>query len=87
MLIDIPVIQDLAITASMGVAVLIFTSLLLMPVALSFVGSGARRRRRALRIDTRPPPARASAALCCWTAAPSASGPFGGGVGPQPAWG
>lgn len=43
MLIDIPVIQDLAITASIGVAVLIFTSLLLMPVALSYVGWAARR--------------------------------------------
>jgi predicted RND superfamily exporter protein len=40
MLIDIPVIQDLAITASIGVAVLIFTSLLLMPVALSYIGVG-----------------------------------------------
>ena len=38
MLIDIPVIQDLAITASIGVAMLIFTTLLLMPVAMSFVG-------------------------------------------------
>lgn len=43
MLIDIPVIQDLAITASIGVAVLIFTSLLLMPVALSMWGWAARR--------------------------------------------
>jgi predicted RND superfamily exporter protein len=53
MLIDIPVIQDLAITASIGVAVLIFTSLLLMPVALSFVGVGAKAAERALKIDTR----------------------------------
>ena len=53
MLIDIPVIQDLAITASIGVAVLIFTSLLLMPVALSFVGVGRKAAERALRIDNR----------------------------------
>ena len=53
MLIDIPVIQDLAITASIGVAVLIFTSLLLMPVALSFVGVGSKAADRALQIDTR----------------------------------
>ncbi|MFM4995731.1 efflux RND transporter permease subunit [Aeromonas sanarellii] len=53
MLIDIPVIQDLAITASIGVAVLIFTSLLLMPVALSFVGVGRKAAERALRIDTK----------------------------------
>jgi len=53
MLIDIPVIRDLAITASIGVAVLIFTSLLLMPVALSYVGVGAKAAARALKIDTR----------------------------------
>ncbi|PMQ10046.1 Membrane protein YdfJ [Pseudomonas sp. AD21] len=53
MLIDIPVIKDLAITASIGVAVLIFTSLLLMPVALSYVGVGAKAAERALQIDTR----------------------------------
>jgi predicted RND superfamily exporter protein len=53
MLIDIPVIQDLAITASIGVAVLIFTSLLLMPVALSYIGVGRKAAERALKIDTR----------------------------------
>ena len=53
MLIDIPVIRDLAITASIGVAVLIFTSLLLMPVALSYVGVGTKAAERALKIDTR----------------------------------
>ncbi|WP_137972769.1 RND family transporter [Pseudomonas sp. F(2018)] len=51
MLIDIPVIQDLAIAASIGVAVLVFTSLLLMPVALSYVGVGKKAAERALRID------------------------------------
>jgi predicted RND superfamily exporter protein len=51
MLIDIPVIQDLAITASIGVAVLIFTSLLLMPVALSYIGVGRKAAERALKID------------------------------------
>ena len=53
MLIDIPVIQDLAITASIGVAVLIFTSLLLMPVALSYEGVGRKAAERALEIDAR----------------------------------
>jgi len=53
MLIDIPVIKDLAITASIGVAVLIFTSLLLMPVALSYVGVGRKAAERALHIDSR----------------------------------
>ncbi|SDI14016.1 efflux RND transporter permease subunit [Pseudomonas panipatensis] len=51
MLIDIPVIKDLAITASIGVAVLIFTSLLMMPVALSYVGVSAKAAARALRED------------------------------------
>ncbi|WP_110992703.1 efflux RND transporter permease subunit [Pseudomonas sichuanensis] len=53
MLIDIPVIQDLAVTASIGVAVLIFTSLLLMPVALSYVGVSRQAAERALHIDSR----------------------------------
>ena len=38
MVIEIPVIQELALTASVGVAVLIFTNLLLMPVLLSYTG-------------------------------------------------
>ncbi|MDJ0751090.1 MAG: MMPL family transporter [Woeseiaceae bacterium] len=38
MVIEIPVIQELAMTASIGVAVLIFTNLLLMPVLLSYTG-------------------------------------------------
>src|SRR5690606_8920652 len=37
-IIDIPVIRDLALTTSIGVAVLIFTKLLLIPVALSYLG-------------------------------------------------
>ncbi|WP_371366909.1 RND family transporter [Pseudomonas sp. QL9] len=51
LLIDIPVIKELALTASIGVAVLIFTSLLMMPVALSFVGVSPRAAARALRED------------------------------------
>ena len=38
MVIEIPVIQELAMTASIGVAVLIFTNLILMPVLISFTG-------------------------------------------------
>ncbi|MGB5258617.1 MAG: MMPL family transporter [Woeseiaceae bacterium] len=38
MVIEIPVIQELALTASIGVGVLIFTNLLLMPVLLSYTG-------------------------------------------------
>ena len=56
MVIDIPVIRDLAITASLGVAVLIFTNLLLLPVLLSFTGVSAAAAQRSLaeeRAETR----------------------------------
>ena len=74
MVIDIPVIQDLALTASIGVAVLIFTNLILLPVLLSLRrrqrrGGGAqpaRRERRDARPRLRPPVRR------CSTASPSA---------------
>ncbi|HEU4843978.1 MAG TPA: MMPL family transporter [Burkholderiaceae bacterium] len=49
MVIDIPVIKDLAMTASLGVAVLIFTNLLLLPVLLSYVGVSKAAARRCLR--------------------------------------
>ena len=45
MVIDIPVIHDLALTASIGVAVLIFTNLLLLPVLLSYTGVSAQGGR------------------------------------------
>jgi predicted RND superfamily exporter protein len=48
MLIDIPVIRDLALTASVGVAVLIFTNLLLLPVLLSFTGVSEKAAKRTL---------------------------------------
>ncbi|HSW03784.1 efflux RND transporter permease subunit [Aquabacterium sp.] len=48
MVIDIPVIRELALTASLGVAVLIFTNLLLLPVLLSYVGVSAEAARRSL---------------------------------------
>jgi predicted RND superfamily exporter protein len=47
-IIDIPVIRDLAITTSVGVSVLIFTKLFLIPVALSFVGISESAVRRAI---------------------------------------
>ncbi|HUG21832.1 efflux RND transporter permease subunit [Piscinibacter sp.] len=48
MVIDIPVIRELALTASLGVAVLIFTNLLLLPVLLSYVGVSPVAARRSL---------------------------------------
>lgn len=52
MFIDIPVIKDLALTASIGVAVLIFTNLLLLPVLLSFFGVSLEAAARSLREET-----------------------------------
>lgn len=51
MAIDIPVIKDLALTASIGVAVLIFTNLLLLPVLLSFTGVDPKAAERSLRAE------------------------------------
>src|SRR6185369_2463310 len=45
-LIRIKVIQDLAIIASIGVAALIFTNLVLLPILLSYLGVGEHAARR-----------------------------------------
>ena len=70
-MIDIPMIQGLAIAASIGVGVLIFTNLILLPVLLSYTGVSARAARRSLNEEsatnrleflvrfTRPGPAKA----------------------------
>lgn len=47
MVIDIPVIKDLAICASIGVTILIVTNLMLLPVLLSFIGVSTSAARRA----------------------------------------
>ncbi|MBK9243284.1 MAG: RND family transporter [Burkholderiales bacterium] len=52
MVIDIPVIRDLALTASIGVAVLIVTNLILLPVFLSYVGVSEAAALRSLRADS-----------------------------------
>jgi len=52
-LIPIPVIRELAMTASIGVAVLVFTNLLLLPVLLSYFGVGRRAAERALEQEQR----------------------------------
>ncbi|EPZ14353.1 hypothetical protein M622_18825 [Thauera terpenica 58Eu] len=49
--IDIPVIRDLAVAASTGVAVLIFTNLILLPVLLSYTGVSHVAAMRSLRED------------------------------------
>ena len=75
MVIDIPVIQDLALTASIGVAVLIFTNLILLPVLLTYVGvsdGGRAQPARRERGSTRP--RRSTACWRCSTASPSGAG-------------
>jgi predicted RND superfamily exporter protein len=52
MVIDIAVIKDLALTASLGVAVLIFTNLILLPVLLSYVGVSVGAAARTLKSES-----------------------------------
>lgn len=69
LLIDIPVIADLAITASLGVLVLIFTNLILLPILLSYTGVSRRAAERSLR-SARPDAGTESAGwrfLCSFT--------------------
>ena len=48
---DIEVIRELALAASIGVAVLIFTNLILLPVILSYIGVGRAAAQRSLRAE------------------------------------
>ncbi len=52
MVIDIRIIQDLAVTASLGVAVLIFTNLVLLPILLSYAGVDAKAAQRSLKAES-----------------------------------
>ncbi|NMF91475.1 efflux RND transporter permease subunit [Aromatoleum petrolei] len=61
MVIDIPVIQSLALSASIGVAVLIFTNLILLPVLLSYTGVSATAAQRSLKAESS-----ASTGLWAW---------------------
>jgi predicted RND superfamily exporter protein len=49
--IDIRVIQELAVAASIGVAALIFTNLIMLPILLSFTGVSAAAAARSVRGD------------------------------------
>ncbi|CAD5274223.1 conserved membrane hypothetical protein [Alteromonas sp. 38] len=51
LVIDIKVIQELAIAASIGVAVLIFTNLILLPILLSYVGVSTSAAQRSVVND------------------------------------
>ncbi len=57
MLFDIPVIRDLAVAASVGVAVLIFTNLIMLPVLLSYTGVSVSAAKRSLKEQTDSPSA------------------------------
>ncbi|EJM34490.1 putative RND superfamily exporter [Pseudomonas sp. GM33] len=50
--IDIQSIRELALAASIGVAALIFTNLILMPILLSYTGVSMRAAERSLRGET-----------------------------------
>jgi len=51
MVIDIPVIRELALSASLGVGVLIFTNLILLPVLLSYIGVSPKAAERSLALQ------------------------------------
>ena len=51
LVIDIPVIKELAVAASLGVAVLVFTNLILLPILLSYTGVSAQAAQRSLRTE------------------------------------
>ena len=51
LIIDIPVIRELAVAASIGVAALIFTNLILLPILLSYTGVSQRAAQRSLRAE------------------------------------
>jgi len=51
LVIDIQAIRELAIAASIGVGVLIFTNLILLPILLSYTGVSMKAARRSLRAE------------------------------------
>ena len=51
LVIDIQAIRELAIAASIGVGVLIFTNLILLPILLSYTGVSAAAAQRSLRAE------------------------------------
>ena len=52
LVIDIVAIRELALAASIGVAALILTNLILLPILLSYVGVSERASKRSLRAET-----------------------------------
>lgn len=54
LMIDIEAIRRLAVIASLGVAILVFTNLILLPVLLSYTGVAPSAAKRSLRADNAP---------------------------------
>src|SRR5690606_15859203 len=50
-IVDVPVIQELAIIASVGVGILVFTNLALLPIMLSYTGVSALAAARSLKLE------------------------------------
>ena len=51
-IVDVPVIKELALIASLGVGILVFTNLALLPIMLSFTGVSPRAASRSLKHET-----------------------------------
>jgi uncharacterized protein len=66
LLIDIQVIRELAITASIGVGLLVFTNLILLPILLSYTGVSENAARRSLRAEARDLSGAAKHPLWAW---------------------
>ena len=66
MRIDIPVIRDLALTASVGVAVVIFTNLILLPVLLSYTGVSPLAAKRSLMEESKESKGKGIGAVWEW---------------------
>lgn len=66
MLIRIQVIQDLAMIASIGVAILILTNLILLPILLSYVGVSPRAAARSLVEEAALPDRRGQRKHAMW---------------------
>jgi predicted RND superfamily exporter protein len=65
LMVDIPVIRELAIAASLGVLVLVISNLILLPVLLSYVGVSRSAAERAVRSEAATA-AGESSALFVW---------------------
>ncbi|EXF93539.1 RND transporter [Pseudomonas fluorescens HK44] len=51
-IVDVPVIKELALIASLGVGILVFTNLALLPIMLSFTGVSPRAAARSLQQES-----------------------------------